>query len=901
MDPLTAGTNGTGKRTSPFGFVVLGFAVLILAACASVAVVVLSAPANGLRQSIAAGLITQFIGKPVAVEGMVQVFPGRQTTVVVNGIKSTEPAKPGDVEERAERLSFSFPLLSAIDGRIDVQSVALDGARIVTGGGAGEAGSFSLARLLMNVLGGPGLSDVVLSDVALVQRGGAHGKTAIDALRLEEGAGDASRSIKGHGVLNGLPARLEGAIGGGSGAEGPQKRHLDLSATVAGTEIELTGALDTTRPVAAIDAKLVSRSSAYGDIPEAAGFARVIDGSGAISAQLSGPLDGLRVSAIKADLQSSEGTSIKVSGAIENINRGHGIDLHFGGQLSAIEVPGNQNGAVLDVAFTGFQGELGGTADALLIDKLILHTNIASAEFEDIGPVSIESVTRDEHGRLGFYGVRILNGPVDAPTLDLSGHVEDVLLFSGVSFDGTIDVPMSDLLDVGVRAEATALGRLKGELAVSDADGSLGLDRLEASVADSDILTLKLWHSIGDIPDLDDFALRLDLTIPHFESVVALLDLNSSLDGEVSYAGEVFFSKHAARIDGNAKIGRTRLTADLDGVSLNRRAVITGSIESDAFFMRDIDELLALIDLSVNDDDADLIDDDIDGIDIADNVRADITLRVGKVEANGTSVGNISGRLRYADDALNLDPFQFTYLGGRINAAASVDLGPEPPKTAISGTISNLPLRPFVRDLGAAPPISGSLTADFSVSGRGLDADSFNRTMTGRVNASLGKGAIVTNLIDLAGLNLINWLTSGPRGSQVELVCARMPFSFQNGRGTTNGLVLETQNVLVSGQGFADLGTDRIGIRFQPYPKRRQIVNIVTPFEITGTLHNPQIRVRQNTAGRAAAELLTLPLNVFGMLIPGRDTANADRLPCTLPKQPTSRPRNPEPRYEQDR
>ena len=64
----------------------------------------------------------------------------------------------------------------------------------------------------------------------------------------------------------------------------------------------------------------------------------------------------------------------------------------------------------------------------------------------------------------------------------------------------------------------------------------------------------------------------------------------------------------------------------------------------------------------------------------------------------------------------------------------------------------------------------------------------------------------------------------------------------------------------------------RFGLKlaFMPRAKTQQLIEIVTPFRITGTFSNPKVHLEGGgKGGRAFAEAVSLPFNLFGQIFTG--------------------------------
>ncbi len=843
-----------------------------------------TAPFADWRRSVAAGYLSDLMGEEAVVTGAVDVDLGAQMSVTISGVETVHPLGYADETQGIAFVRIAFPLRSVLSGSPDLTEFVLEGARVdilaeesenPTGGDPMSAFGSLLSGFLTHTISG----HFVLRDVALSLRDDAAGwneKIAISRLTFLAGEAAGDIAIDGEGNVNTVPLKMSGTIGAAPG----NPRKVDIGFSFPGSSNHFSGTVDTSSKVAVVDLQVRSQSDSLGDLLDAFTLTRVLEGTGTLSARLHGPMNRLRAEALKAGATGAHGTKLDLVGSIGDLNNGAGIDLTFSGALPPEAAEPGPRQAIIDITFSGFTGELSGGLGALVLDNLVLNTNIASAELRDIGPISVERIAKDDQGRLGILGIRVLNGPPEARTLDLSGDMVDALQFAGVTLDGTLDIGTADLLELPAIEDSRRLGRVRGTISVNDRDGSLGIEALEAAVTDSDLIALRLTHSIDDLRDMDDIALSAELKIPKFADFAAAIGQTSILKGPLEFNGRVGLSEDTPTIAGSARIDRTQLTGDIAGVVRDDRPFVVGAIRSDRLRLRDLRAFVDVLGIETSTA--------VGNVEVSDDflqdIGVDLDINVKRIAEADKSVGSIAGKLVYDKEIVTLDPLRVSFMGGTITAKTTVDIKPKAPRIRSTGKVIKIPVGRILKNLGAPPIVTGSLTTSFTIAGAGSSATSIARTLSGKMSASIRGGSVGTNLIDLSGLNLVTWLTTKTDKNTVKLVCARMPFSFKNGRGTTGSLVFETDNVQIVGGGAVDFRKDTINLRFQPIPKRKQMVDIVTPFSVIGKVSKPAIKTEQSGAGRAVAEVITMPFNILGLIVTGGEKKQAKHKPCVVPK-----------------
>lgn len=151
----------------------------------------------------------------------------------------------------------------------------------------------------------------------------------------------------------------------------------------------------------------------------------------------------------------------------------------------------------------------------------------------------------------------------------------------------------------------------------------------------------------------------------------------------------------------------------------------------------------------------------------------------------------------------------------------------------------------------------------------------------GRGNGSLtltmaGGGNLSALLVDLSGVRLANAILSAlklPDRTRVE--CFLADFGLRRGVLSTRTLLLDTDDVLVQGDGTIDLGRERLAMRLHSDSKGFTVGQLPTPIAIEGTFRNPavtpelgELAVRGGAAiglGLLAAPLALLPTIQFGI------------------------------------
>ncbi len=147
---------------------------------------------------------------------------------------------------------------------------------------------------------------------------------------------------------------------------------------------------------------------------------------------------------------------------------------------------------------------------------------------------------------------------------------------------------------------------------------------------------------------------------------------------------------------------------------------------------------------------------------------------------------------------------------------------------------------------GAAdpPPVDGPLRARIALKGRGNSIHALASNATGTVTAVLPHGALRSSLAELAGLDLrgLGLMASGSK-SDTGIRCAVASFDVKGGTLTAQRLLVDTDPVLISGQGTIDLDSEALDLQFEGRPKHPRL-RVRAPLLVRGTLRHPAFQHR---------------------------------------------------------
>jgi AsmA family protein len=876
------------RPSSPIRLIVrlVFIAVLVFSVPAAALAVLYLKSFEPLRRSNIEHLLSDAIDIEVEVRGPIQISYDWEPTITIADLVAVESELPSDLKAMsAKSLSLKLPLVPLLAGQVQLNTLVVDGLKVAIeipkGGAPEDVDGVDVSEVIGDFLRSRFADGLTLHDAALDyvnMDSGFRLHYAFDEI-VTTPAGDGGVTAASAGSLNGEPWKLEGKVEPPGDDE--DERKFTLSVIHAGLSNTLAGTYSFGMWGDTVDMTLASSTPDLKRFLDIYGISGDMAGRGKVRARLAGSLDALKVSDLALTLAFESGGKYQLTGGIGDIAAGTGLDLSLTGSFAQKPLAEGEQAPIYDLGITGFNGRIEGPLNGASVRDFHVFTSSVTANLRDIGPITAERLFKDKQGRLGIYDVLVLAGDPQRPSVRVAGTVKDILAFQGVDLKGEIDFLAADFLDLAAEEHAEELGHLSGHIALSDADGSLGIESLTANVADSSLIKLAIDLVFDDIPEVKELKFAAHLDIPRFKPFAAALGSQVDEVGAVKFDGSITGSDERIVMAGTTLVGQTTLKGSLAGALSQGKPVLSGDISTALLHLADLLKLAsinAVYQENVDEADADVFD----YSKVWESLFVDLKIKVAKIAGGGDGASNIDGRVTYLAGVIGLEPLTLSYLGGKASANGKIDTNPAQNTFALKGGVNNLQIGAVLKEMQVSYPVSGALNVTYDLSGAGNTKAQIPRSLNGSLSVSLRNGWIGTGLLDLTGMSLPAWLlTRGERGGQATLVCAVAPFSFKQGRGSTRGLVLETRNVQVVGVGYIDYRSDRVDLHFKPQALQSQFIKIAQPFAIQGKLGSPSVRLTGAPVAGAVVGTLASPLNLLATIVQPK-AGTPGRVPCRV-------------------
>lgn len=208
---------------------------------------------------------------------------------------------------------------------------------------------------------------------------------------------------------------------------------------------------------------------------------------------------------------------------------------------------------------------------------------------------------------------------------------------------------------------------------------------------------------------------------------------------------------------------------------------------------------------------------------------------------------------------------------GRIAGVVRLNGRGPIPVTDVDLRLSNARLEQLVPIRGGERPLSGALVGRVKLRGTGASVHRAVSTADGQVVLVAPNGEIRKAFAELLGVNVVKGLgLLWSKDQQTTSIrCAVADFRAQGGVLRADHIVFDTGPVLGEGKGVVDLRTERISLRVKGHPKKAQLIRVIAPVTVRGTLSAPKFGVDTDkaiTQGGFAALLATVATPLAAVL-----------------------------------
>ncbi|WP_454688961.1 AsmA family protein [Achromobacter aloeverae] len=282
------------------------------------------------------------------------------------------------------------------------------------------------------------------------------------------------------------------------------------------------------------------------------------------------------------------------------------------------------------------------------------------------------------------------------------------------------------------------------------------------------------------------------------------------------------------------------------------------------------------------------------------DMDADVTLEARRiVQTADLPISDLQAHVVLDDGKLTLQPLRFGMAGGSLNADIQLDGSKRPMPGNVKIAARKLQLKQLFPGVKSMEKSLGELNGDAAITGTGNSVAALLGTANGETKLLINDGVISRSLMELAGLNVGNYVVSKLFGDdEVKINCGAADVGLKNGLATPRIFVFDTENTLVEIEGNVNFKTEAIDLDITPHSKGLRIISLRSPLYVAGTLKNPKPGVKalplaaRGAGAVALGALLTPAAGLLALIVPsaGSDKENECSTMLRQIRQPPKAP-----------
>ncbi len=229
--------------------------------------------------------------------------------------------------------------------------------------------------------------------------------------------------------------------------------------------------------------------------------------------------------------------------------------------------------------------------------------------------------------------------------------------------------------------------------------------------------------------------------------------------------------------------------------------------------------------------------------------KAAVKFSARRVEAGRIVLSALAMKITNDHGKLTITPISAAVMDGKLDGDVEIDTRKEIPAVRLEVKIADLHLGQYARTKAGPPALEGPMELRVNLAGQGRSMHDVAAAAEGTISARLPHGMARDSLAELTGIDLRGLgLMLAKSRKEVPIRCGVANFQAHEGILTAKNLVLDTQPVLIVGEGSVHLETETLDFILRGYPKNVRFFQLRTPIVIHGTLKAPSVGIQAHDA-----------------------------------------------------
>jgi uncharacterized protein involved in outer membrane biogenesis len=478
------------------------------------------------------------------------------------------------------------------------------------------------------------------------------------------------------------------------------------------------------------------------------------------------------------------------------------------------------------------------------------------------GPLTSSARLRSHDGGLAASGIVIRLGDRKRAWVELDATIANVVAFRDVDLQLEFGAQSLHHLKELLTRELPRTSAFEGSAAISDSDGSLGIEHLRLHGGEGSPVEIHLEAKFDDLPNRKEIEVELGFTGEDSQVLGAIAGIDLPMIKPVHFHGVVKGSEEHLEVERmTLRLGETRLLGVLSGsFAPPARPSVKARLTSKDVRMQDLGlaEYRAASSPSSSTDPSSSVPQKgarpparTLPFERLRHVDLDLGLRFDHVGGyQGLDATDVGFMLKLEDGDLVVTDAGARYQGGDLTAKLHVDARTPQPKLDAELHTKALHIERVMSQFDDQTDYSGILDADIDLHARGETLDALRQSLAGNVAASMRDGNAASKIarefvVNVATIVFPKWLSKIEKDPSIG--CAILDLEIEDGIASVRNLLLRGEDVGIVGTGEIDLVHGLYDLHVVPKAKRPGILSVAPEVHVGGPLDAPQFHAVKRT------------------------------------------------------
>jgi len=249
------------------------------------------------------------------------------------------------------------------------------------------------------------------------------------------------------------------------------------------------------------------------------------------------------------------------------------------------------------------------------------------------------------------------------------------------------------------------------------------------------------------------------------------------------------------------------------------------------------------------------------------DMDADVALTAGRIVYDEKMpISKLDVHVLLDNGLLTLDPLRFGFAGGTIRTNITLDGSKTPMNGKAKAAVRGLRLKQLFPNVESMQQALGQLNGDVALTATGNSVAALLGSANGDAQLLVNDGVISKGLMEIAGLNVGNYVLSKLFGDEdVKINCGAADLQMKNGVMTPRVFVFDTENAIVRIDGNINFKKETLDLDIDPDSKGIRLFSLRSPLYVKGTFAHPDAGVQilplaARGAGAVALGVLLTPV-----------------------------------------